>query len=261
MSSNKTGSTRVFNVSDGTLTLKNGNLTSASRLGQASGSGKIVIESGTYTSTMQVAFQALNGGKVTLNGGTIISQEGGIIAPSANGIIEVNGGVIETSDNFAIATNGNEGNNGNQITINGGHLEGNIKSAGYEAIGIYIANNDTLTINGGEIIANGGTGICMRAGHVTINDGTITATGVDKNGNPVADGKIGDDNRIMTGVSAIVYDEAANYKGNIAKDMSLVINGGTITGVDKSIDPVMNEGATPIITISGGTLTPAYPAA
>lgn len=243
------------------MTLKNGNLTSASRLGQASGNGKIVIESGTYTSTKQVAFVAINGGKVTMNGGAIYSQEGGIIAPGANGVIEVNGGIIETSDNFAISTNGNEGNKGNQITINGGHLEGNIKSAGYEAIGIYIPNDDTLIVNGGEIIANGGTGICMRAGHVIINDGTITATGVDKNGNPVADGMIGDDSRVMTGVSAIVYDEAANYPGNKGKNMSLVINGGTITGVDKSVDPVMNEGATPIITVSGGTLTPAYPAA
>lgn len=256
MTSTKT-SGYIFSVGNGgKLTLENGNLTANHRLGNAQNGGEIVVESGTYTSNRNVAFEVSTGGKVTVNGGTIYSQEGGVIAPKNGGIVEINGGLIETSDNFAIATNGNAGNNNNQITINGGKLVGNITSAGYEAIGIYVANNDVLTVNGGEIIANGGTGICMRGGQVTINNGTITATGVDKNGNPVADGKIGDDPTVMTGVSAIVYHKSNSYQH---EGMQLTITGGTITGVDKSIDVVGDEN--PNITVSGGTLTPAYPAA
>ena len=247
----------AVNVGEGgKLTLKNGNITTQTRLGYAHDGGEIIIDSGTYTSTKNVAFTAVNGGMVVFNDGAIYSQEGGIIAPSNDGIIEVNGGLIETTDNFAISTNGNAGNDHNMITINGGRLVGNITSAGYEAIGIYIANNDTLTVNGGEIVANGGTGICMRGGTVVINDGTITALKNNKAGQPVPDGKIGDDATIAEGVSAIVYHKSSAYQN---AGMNLTINGGTISGIDKSIDVIGDEN--PSITINGGTLTPAYPAA
>ena len=247
----------VINVDEGgKLTLKNGAITAQTRLGLAKNGGQIVIDSGTYTSVRNVAFTAIDGGKVTFNDGTIYSQEGGITAPGNGGIIEVNGGLIETADNFAISTNGNAGNDHNVITINGGRMVGNITSTGYEAIGIYVANNDTLTVNGGEIVANGGTGICMRGGTVVINDGTITALKNNKAGQPVPDGKIGDDATIAEGVSAIVYHKSSDYQN---AGMNLTINGGTIIGVDKSIDVIGDEN--PSITINGGTLTPAYSAA
>lgn len=252
-SSNKT-SGYLFNANGGKLTLKNGTVNGVYRLGVAQNGGEIVIESGSYTSSRNVAFEAKNGGKITINGGEINSVEGGVIAPAHGGIVEINGGVIESSDNFAIATNGNAGNDANVITINGGRLIGNIKSTGYEAIGVYVANKDVLTMNGGEIIANGGTGICMRGGIVTINDGTITATGVDKNGQPIADGMIGDDPTVATGVSAIVYHKSNAYQN---EGMQLIIHGGTINGVDHAIDVIGDEH--PNITVDGGTLTPAWP--
>ena len=111
-------------------------------------------------------------------------------------------------------------------------------------------------MNGGTIKANGGTGLCMRSGDVTINAGTIIATNVDKNGNVVADGKIGDDSTIMTGCSAIIYHETANYPGK--EGMKLTVKGGTIRGVDHSIQVLSNE-EVPQVFVTGGALTPPYP--
>ena len=248
----QTGKTYMFNVTNGgSLTLKNGQVEANYRAGLAQNGGQITVESGIYSSRQNAVFEARSGGTVT-------GPEGAVLAPSANGIIEVNGGVLEGLDNFAISTNGNTGNKGNVITVNDGQLIGNIRSAGYEAIGVYIANQDTFIMNGGSITAYGGTGLCMRGGTVQINGGTITATSTDKNGNAVADGKVGDNSVILTGVSAIVYHKHADYQ-NVG--MSLTVTGGTITGVDKSIDVVgLAEGETPNITVSGGTLTPAYAA-
>jgi hypothetical protein len=251
------GFSPMINANGAKLTLKgNGSIQNNKRIGVASNGGEIVIENGNYVSTSDVAFEAQSGGKVTFNGGNISSVEGGIIAPSGNGSIEVNGGHIEASDNFAIATNGSSGRGGNTIMINGGTFEGNIHSSGYEAVGIYIANSDTFIMNGGEIIAHGGTGTCMRGGNVTINNGKVTASNVDKNGNTVADGWIGDKKTVMTGCSAIIYHESANYPGKAG--MKLTINGGTITGVDHSVQVLSNE-ETPQVFVTGGTLTPAYP--
>ena len=259
LTTTQTGKTYMFNVSNnGVLTLKNGEVEANYRAGLAQNGGQIVVESGIYSSRSNAVFEARSGGKVTVNGGTITGPEGAVLAPSANGIIEVNGGILEGLDNFAISTNGNAGNKGNVITVNDGQLIGNIRSAGYEAIGVYIANQDTFVMNGGSITAYGGTGLCMRGGDVTINGGTITALGTDKNGNTVADGKVGDNSTVLTGVSAIVYHKHADYQN---AGMKLAITGGTITGVDKSIDVVgLAEGESPNITVSGGTLTPAYAA-
>ena len=256
----QSGKTYMFNVKgDGVLTLKNGEVEANYRAGLAQNGGQIVVENGIYSSKNNAVFEARTNGKVTINGGTITGPEGAVLAPASSGIIEINGGILEGLDNFAISTNGNAGNNNNQITINDGQLIGNIRTSGYEAIGVYIANQDTFVMNGGSITAYGGTGLCMRGGNVTINGGTITATGTDKNGNPVADGKIGDDATVATGVSAIVYHKSSDYQN---AGMQLTITGGTITGIDKSIDVIgMAEGEHPNITVTGGTLTPAYTAA
>ena len=72
----------------------------------------------------------------------------------------------------------------------------------------------------------------------------------------VADGWIGDRKTVMEGVSAIIYDEAANYPGKAG--MKLTINGGTITGIDHSIQVRSNE-LTPQVFVNGGNLTPVYP--
>lgn len=242
----------LFSTTGAKLTLKGpGLLTVSGRIGLANEGGEIVVESGSYE-TNDVAFTAGSGGKVTMNGGEISAVEGGITAPSGNGTVEINGGKIDVSDNFAVGTNGSAGRGGNVITINGGELTGKITSDGYEAIGIYIANSDTLVVNDGTIKAEGGAGICMRAGNVTINGGEIIATTGDH-----VPGWIGDKKTRMN-ASGIIYHESADYPGKAG--MSLVVNDGEITGAEHSIEVLSNEAA-PNVTVNGGNLTPAYPEA
>ena len=251
----------IFNVNGGKLTLKSGMASNRGQIALASNGGQVIVENGTYASSNAAVFRAGVEGTIIINDGSLTGQEGAVDCrgkgtDGCGATIVVNGGKLTGLDNYAIATNGSAGMGKNKITINGGELEGNIKSAGYEAIGVYLPNNDTFVMNGGSIKANGGTAICMRAGDVTINKGTIVATNVDKNGNIVADGKIGDDPTIMTGCSAIIYHETANYPGK--EGMKLTIKGGTITGVDHAVQVLSNE-ETPNVHVTGGNFTPAYP--
>lgn len=253
--------TAMFIVNGGKLTLKGGTASNRGQIALVSNGGQVIIENGSYTSTKAAVFRAGVEGTVIVNDGNLTGQEGAVDSrgKGTNGCgatITINNGKLTGVDNFAIATNGSAGMGNNRITINGGELEGNIQSVGYEAIGVYIANNDTFIMNGGSIKANGGTGLCMRAGNVTINGGTIIATNVDKNGNIVTDGKIGDDPTILEGCSAIIYHETANYPGK--EGMRLTIKGGTITGIDHAVQVLSNE-ATPNVHVSGGNFTPAYP--
>ena len=163
--------------------------------------------------------------------------------------LEINGGEIHVSDNFPIGTNGSTGRGNNTIVMNGGLLEGHIESPTYEAIGVYIANNDTFIMNDGEIKAYNGAGLLMRGGTVQINGGKITATGVAGGG-----GYIGDKKTIMS-QSAIIYDEKSNYPGK--EGMNLTVSGGTFVGFDKSID-VQSTEVEPQVFVFGGAFVPPY---
>lgn len=245
-------------IVNGKLTVKGGNVSTRGQFAQVKDGGEMTVESGVYNASAADVIRVGTNGKVTINGGELTGREGAVACRDGGSTIVVNGGTLVGTDNYAIATNGSRGMGNNTVTINDGLLEGNIKSAGYEAIGVYIANNDKFVMNGGEIIAHGGTGLCMRAGDVEINGGSITATNVDKNGNVVADGKIGDDSTVMTGCSAVIFHETSNYPGQQQGEMKLTVKGGTITGVDHSIQ-VLSNAAEPKVFVTGGTLTPAYP--
>lgn len=247
--------TALFDVNGTTLKLKGqGTMNVAGRIANVRNGGTIIIEDGTYSSSRAEVVRVMDGTAI-VNGGDLTGREGAVTCREGGSTVEINGGHLVGTDNFAVATNGSTNMGGNTVTINDGVLEGNITTSGYEAIGVYIANSDTVVINGGQIIAHGGTGLCMRAGDVTINGGTITATNVDKNGNVVPDGKVGDDKRVMEGCSAVIFDEESNYPGQGEMTMKLTINGGTITGVDHSVQ-VLSNAAEPAVEIKGGTLTP-----
>lgn len=242
----------LFNVDGGTLTIKgNGEVDVAGRIAEAKNGGKIVIDGGNYQSGDVGLTCAGVGTKVTFNKGSLEAVEGGIGAFDGGEIL-MNGGEIEISDNFTLFTNGTAGRGNNTITMNGGTLVGNITSNTYEACGVYIANNDTFVMNGGSITGNGGCGLLMRAGNVTINNGTITAI----TGSHVP-GYVGDKKKQMS-ASAVIYDEASNYPGK--EGMSLTINGGNFVGADHSIEVLSNE-VTPNVTVTGGNFSPAYPEA
>ena len=219
------------------------------RVAEAFNGGSIVIESGKYTSDKEVAFDARGeGSKITMDGGEVNGREGGLMA-FEGATVEVNGGKIVVTDNFPIGTNGNSGQGNNTIIINGGYLEGHIESPTYEAIGIYIANNDTFIMNDGEVFVENGAGLLMRGGNVTLNGGKIRCTGVEGGG-----GFIGDQKTVMS-QSAIIYDEKSNYPGK--EGMELTVNGGTFIGFDKSID-VQSTEVEPKVYVYGGAFVPPY---
>ena len=244
----------LFEVDGGELTLKGaGSVETGKWIARVSNGGSVTIESGDYT-TGNEAFKAIGeGSKLVMNGGTIHGVECALGA-NQGAEIELNGGTIITSDNMGIGTNGSNGQGGNKITMNGGEIIGSITSNGYEAIGVYIANNDTFIMNGGRIVGNGGAGLLMRAGNVTINGGEIVAQ-ASENRPAGSTGWIGDKKKNMT-QSAVIYDEASNYPGKAG--MSLTINGGEFTGMAHSVEVLSNE-VEPDVVITGGEFTPDYP--
>lgn len=242
-----------FLADGGTITFTGeGTINVNGEVAHAINGGQIIVQNGTYDSATDIPFRADGSGcKVTVNGGTLTGQESVVMAYHG-AAIEVNGGSLSARDNFAVGTNGKDGWGNNTIILNDGILTGNITSPGYEAIGVYIANNDTFIMNGGEIIANDGAGICMRAGHVVINGGTIIATGT-----AGTTGKIGDNKTAMS-KSGIIYHQTANYPGYQQSGMLLEVKGGTIIGVDHSIEVISNE-QNPQVSVTGGTFNPPYP--
>ena len=231
------------------LTIKGGSISAKKRIGQASNGGEIIIESGEFLSTTDLGFDAIGeGSKITFNGGKLHANDGGLMAFDGASV-EFNGGELLIDDNFALGTNGSENRGNNTIVMNGGKIDAHIVTAGYEAIGIYIANNDTFTMNGGEIFAENGAGILMRGGTVTLNNGKIKTTGVEGGG-----GWIGDNKTVMS-QSAIIYDEKSNYPGKAG--MNLTVNGGTFVGFDKSID-VQSTEVEPKVYVYGGAFVPPY---
>lgn len=241
----------TFVADGGTLTLTgNGTINSATNIGSAQNGGSIIVENGTYDAATNLGFTAIGeGSKVTIKGGVISAQEGAVMAFDGASL-EIDGGQLAARDNFAIGTNGTNGRGNNTIVLNDGLLVGNIVSNGYEAIGVYIANNDTFTMNGGDILAQNGAGIVMRGGNVTINGGKIVSTGI-----AGTTGWVGD-NKTKMSKSAIIFHETANYPGNA--NMRLEINDGIFIGVDHSIE-VLSNAANPQVFINGGSFTPDYP--
>lgn len=245
-------SNSLFTVDGGTLTLKgNGEVNVKDSVINVYNGGKAIIEGGTYDSAASnYGIGVIGAGSsIEFNGGSLTTTEGGLMAFDG-GTITFNGGELNTRDNFAIGTNGSRGRGGNVIMMNGGTINAHIKSNGYEAIGIYLPNDDTFIMNNGIINVTEGAGIVQRGGSCTIRGGEINITGT-----PGNSGWVGD-NKTKMSESAVIYHQTANYP---AKDtMRLIISGGTFNGVDHSVEILTNE-MTPNISITGGTFVPEYP--
>lgn len=257
----------MFTVgANGILALGGGSIENKAQVIDVGNGGTVRILNGSYTSTTEEPFLVSPHGTLIVDDGEIIGSDAAIKcygSDNQNGdnqgcyaTVVINDGTLIGLDGPAISTGESAGMGHNSISIEGGHLEGNVQSVGYEAVGVYIANNDTFVLRDGDIIANGGTGICMRGGDVTISGGSITAINFDKNGNIISDGMIGGDPTIMKGCSAIIYHESANYPGK--EGMQLMITGGNIIGIDHSIQVLSNE-AEPKVFVTGGSITPIYP--
>ena len=237
-------SNHMFTVDGGSLIIngdENSNIETPGRIVVVN-DGAAEVNGGTYATTSegQVFSAAGANATLTLNNVEATGQEFSVGAFDGGHVI-INGGEYESIDNAVIATNGTAGRGGNTIELKGVKLTGNITSDGYEACGIYVANNDTVIIDGDCEITSSGCGILMRGGNVIIRSGAkITTTG-----DPTATGWVGDNKTKMSN-AAIIYHETANYPGKAG--MSLIVEPGVIFNVTgKKIEILSNE-ETPNVT-------------
>ena len=179
-------------VSAGTLTVNDAEMESNAYCLTASGSGRVIINGGTYIHDKNPAeeravFWIFNGGHMTLNDVTATSEEPVIL--NSTGTVDVNGGDFKTTGtkscfvnnsanltiNKGITTEGtfaSEGascidNNWGQVRINGGSFTTDA--------GIAVKNHGGLRLNGGTVEAPNGTAIDIsgESGDVQLNGGTI----------------------------------------------------------------------------------------
>ena len=193
---------RTFNVGmvpAGTLTVNDAEMESNAYCLTASGSGRVIINGGTYIHDKNPAeeravFWIFNGGHMTLNDVTAISAEPVIL--NSTGTVDVNGGDFKTTGTKSCFVN-----NSANLTINkGSTTDGTFASEGASCIdnnwgqvringgsfttdaGIAVKNRGGLRLNGGTVEAPNGTAIDIsgESGDVQLNGGTIrnSVTGV-----------------------------------------------------------------------------------
>lgn len=209
----------------------NGTITSAGIVGEAVNGGTIKVESGNFVSTGDDVFWAGdqdNTGHVIIEGGELIAQEY-CVGLGKDSSILVEDGVLTSLDNAVLAGNGLAGYEGGSITVEGGHFNGHIQTAGYTGCGVYLPNDGVVTINGGEFNVDG-VCIAARAGQVNINGGTFVST-VD------TEGWVGDKKTVLS-ANGVYYDAAADYPG-LVEGASLTITGGTFENTADAAIPAV----------------------
>ena len=193
---------RTFNVGmvpAGTLTVNDAEMESNAYCLTASGSGRVIINGGTYIHDKNPAeeravFWIFSGGHMTLNDVTAISAEPVIL--NSTGTVDVNGGDFKTTGTKSCFVN-----NSANLTINkGSTTDGTFVSEGASCIdnnwgqvringgsfttdaGIAVKNHGGLRLNGGTVEAPNGIAIDIsgESGDVQLNGGTIrnSVTGV-----------------------------------------------------------------------------------
>lgn len=193
---------RTFNVGmvpAGTLTVNDAEMESNAYCLTASGSGRVIINGGTYihdknSAEERAVFWIFSGGHMTLNDVTAISAEPVIL--NSTGTVDVNGGDFKTTGTKSCFVN-----NSANLTINkGSTTDGTFVSEGASCIdnnwgqvringgsfttdaGIAVKNRGGLRLNGGTVEAPNGIAIDIsgESGDVQLNGGTIrnSVTGV-----------------------------------------------------------------------------------
>ena len=182
----------------GTTTLNDMTTETSGYAVTSSGSAKVVVNRGTHTHSNtnqdRANFWIFNGGHMTLNDVTAISEEAVIL--NSTGTVDVNGGDFKTTGTKSCFVN-----NSANLTINkGSTTEGNSVSEGASCINnswgqvringgsfttnadIAVKNRGGLRLNGGTVEAPNGTAIDIsgESGDVQLNGGTIrnSVTGV-----------------------------------------------------------------------------------
>ena len=193
---------RTFNVGmvpAGTLTVNDAEMESNAYCLTASGSGRVIINGGTYIHDKNPAeeravFWIFNGGHMTLNDVTATSEEPVIL--NSTGTVDVNGGDFKTTGTKSCFVN----NSANLTIDKGSTTDGTFVSEGASCINnswgqvringgsfttdadIAVKNCGGLRLNGGTVEAPKGTAIDIsgESGDVQLNSGTIrnSVTGV-----------------------------------------------------------------------------------
>lgn len=168
---------RTFNVGmvpAGTLTVNDAEMESNAYCLTASGSGRVIINGGTYIHDKNPAeeravFWIFNGGHMTLNDVTATSEEPVII--NSTGTVDVNGGDFQTTGTKSCFVNSSA-----NLTINKGiTTDGTFASEGASCI----QNNwGRVEINDGTITSDADCTIKNRGG-LRINGGTVASTNPD----------------------------------------------------------------------------------
>lgn len=144
--------------------------------------------------------------KATIKNATMTTQEASILVYDESEL-KIEDGVFTAKDNFVVGMDGNpipDGHNGCSIIINGGTFNGNIKTSGYIACGLYVCNKGTVTLNGGTFNIVDGVGVLVRSGKLIVNqDVSFNITEKDRR----SCGKVGDANAYISKGSAIVVDD------------------------------------------------------
>ena len=186
-------------VSAGTLTVNDAEMESNAYCLTASGSGRVIINGGTYIHDKNPAeeravFWIFNGGHMTLNDVTATSEEPVIL--NSTGTVDVNGGDFKTTGTKSCFVN----NSANLTIDKGSTTDGTFVSEGASCINnswgqvringgsfttdadIAVKNCGGLRLNGGTVEAPKGTAIDIsgESGDVQLNGGTIrnSVTGV-----------------------------------------------------------------------------------
>lgn len=232
----------------GELTVKdsgsNGSITKHSTV-KVLTDGKFILDGGTIDASDKGNGIWVENATFIMNGGKVKAKEFGVTYKNKSKIT-INNGTIETKDNIAIGDNGTAGWGGNVVNVNGGNLISNIVSAGYISCGIYNSNDTTLTVKSGVKITanNGGAGIVIRGGKVTIAKDVIDnmVTGTSK-------GTVGDSKVIVAG--KVVKDYASNYPAkdtiNVTIDYATVVNKEVANSIESKQQTALNNEISSIV--------------
>lgn len=215
---------RTFNVGmvpAGTLTVNDAEMESNAYCLTASGSGRVIINGGTYIHDKNPAeeravFWIFNGGHMTLNDVTATSEEPVII--NSTGTVDVNGGDFKTTGTKSCFVN-----NSANLTINkGSTTEGNFVSEGASCInnswGRVEINDGTITSDADCTIKNRG-GLRMNGGTVATSnaEGTVIDCNGDFGDTQINGGTIkgGEDGILLKALgSSVVTLTQATFENN-----------------------------------------------
>ncbi len=177
----------------------------------------------------------------------------------------VNGGIIE---GYYYGITGNGTLHNSKLTINDGTIKGLNTD---DSVGIYQPQDGEVIINGGNI--SGGTGIEIRAGSLTVNNGnikgvsprfvkTVNGNGSTTNGAGIAIAQHTTKKAINVNVNGgSISGQYALYEWNphnnnqeALNKINLHISGGEFTGLSADGGPIYSQDFTSFV--SGGKFTP-----